>query len=127
MTGVFLSLNGRTIPNDGYVLVNNISIHDSGLHCNTDRNDCCKGSDNPNGGAQGHWYRPDESEVMSFTIENDGESILSNRHFFSRDRVTRIVRLNRYGSPPMKDRGRFRCVIPNADGDNVTLFVNIGK
>ena len=49
MTGVFLSLNGTTIPNDGYVLVNSISIHDSGLHCNTDKYDCCRGSDNSNG------------------------------------------------------------------------------
>ena len=63
---------------------------------------------------------------MSFTAEN-AASIGHNRNFFTRDRVTRIVCLNRYGSPPMKDRGCFRCEIPSADGDTVTLFVNIGK
>ena len=111
-----------TIPNDGYVLVSDIGTHRSGLHCNTDRSDCCRGSDHPNYVAQGHWYRPNGSEVMSFTVE---DGITPTRSFFSRDRVAGIIRLNRNGIPP--DRGRFRCEIPNADGVNVTLYVNIGE
>ena len=120
---MFLSLNGETIPNDGYVLASIIDSGANGLHCNTDRSDCCRGSDNPNRVAQGRWYRPDGTEIMSFTIEDAANPEPHN--FFSRDRVTGIVRLNRIDIPP--DRGRFRCEIPNAIGDLMNLYVNIGK
>ena len=120
---MFLSLNGVTIPSDGYVLVSDIGISSSGLHCNTDRSDCCSFSDHPSGVApQGHWYFPNGSEVMSFTIENAANP---TRNFFSRDRRTRVVRLSRNRNPP--DRGRFRCEIPNASGVIVTLYVNVGE
>jgi hypothetical protein len=36
-----------------------------------------------------------------------------------------VVRLNRYGNS--SERGRFRCEVPNAAGDNVTVYVNIGE
>ena len=117
---MFLSLNGETIPNDGYVLASTIDSGANGLHCNTDRSDCCRGSDNPHYVAQGHWYHPDGTEVMSFTIENTADPWPHN--FFFRDRVTGIVRI---GIPP--DRGRFHCEIPNAVGDLMNLYVNIGK
>ena len=118
-SGVYLSLNGVTIPDDGHVLVTDIGEENAGLHCNTDRTDCCRSSD---GVAQGEWYRPDGSRVLSFTDE-----IANNptRNFFSRNRGTRVVRLNRAGTPP--ERGRFRCEVPNAAGDLVTVFVNIGE
>ena len=61
---------------------------------------------------------------MSFTIEFAADP---TRNFFSRSRSAGIVRLNRYGSPPQSQRGRFRCVIPDASGTDVTLFVNIGE
>ena len=56
---MFLSLNGMTIPNDGYIVAGDIDIDEGGLYCNTDRSDCCRGSDAPDSVAQGHWYRPD--------------------------------------------------------------------
>ena len=124
ITGVFLSLNGVTIPNDGYVIVSNIGMGDTGLHCNTDRSDCCRGSDNPSGGTQGRWYYPDGREVRDYTTEIVDDP---NGNFFSRNRGTGIVRLNRNGNPPAADRGRLRCDIPNTSGVTVTLYVNIGK
>ena len=88
---MFLSLNGETIPNDGYVLASMIGTGDIGLLCNTDRSGCCRGGDNPiaSGGAQGHWYRPDGTEVMSFTIE-DAANTGPTRNFFYRNRATGI-------------------------------------
>ena len=124
-TGVFLSLNGRNISNDGYVLVSDIGIGSTGLHCNTDRSDCCRGLDRSNGIAQGHWYLPNGNEVLSFTEEDMARPEPDN--FFSRDRRTGIVRLNRNGNPPTADRGRFRCEIPDANGVTVTLYANIGE
>ena len=72
--------------------------------------------------AQGHWYRPDGTQVGSFAqeIANDPTT-----DFFSRDRHTGVVRLNRQGNPP--ERGRFHCEVPNANGDVVTVYVNIGE
>ena len=117
--GPYLSLRGVTIPNEGYVLAMDINFGDTGLHCYTDRSDCCSASD---GAAQGHWYRPDWTQVGSFTQEKTNDP---STNFFSRDRTTGVVRLNRRGNPPQ--RGRFRCEIPNADGTLVNLYVNIGE
>ena len=64
---MYLSLEGVTIPNEGYVLVTDIGRDDGGLHCNTDRSGCCGPSD---GTAQGHWYRPDGTQVGSLTQED---------------------------------------------------------
>ena len=119
LLGVYLSLRGMIIPNDGYVLVSDIGFDGTGLLCNTDRSDCCRSSD---GAAQGHWYLPDGTQVGSFTQE---DAASTDRIFFYRNRATGIVRLSRRGNP--LQRGRFRCEIPNADGALVNLYVNIGE
>ena len=111
-----LSLNSETIPDDGYVSANDIG---TGLYCNTDRSGCCRNSD-ADGVGQGHWYRPGGTQVGSFTQE----FAIDPTNFFSRDRLTRVVRLNRRGNP--QERGRFRCEVANAAGVNVTVYVNIG-
>ena len=116
---MYLSLRGDTTPNDGYVLITEIGEEDAALHCNTDRTDCCGNSD---GVAQGEWYRPDGSRVLSYTDEFAQDP---DRNFFSRNRGTGIVRLNKFGNP--SQRGRFRCVLANAAGDTVTMYVNIGE
>jgi hypothetical protein len=118
-SGVTLSLNGDTIPNDGYVLASDVGTGDAGLQCNTDRSDCCRGVD---GAAQGEWYRPDGTQVGTFTDEDARDP---TRNFFSRDRGTGVVRLNRFGNP--SERGRFRCEVPDAAGVDVTMHVNIGE
>ena len=121
-SGVFLSLNGVTIPNDGYVIVNDIGIGMTGLHCNTDRSDCCHASDHPDDVAQGQWYYPDGSEVRDYTTES---AVNPSGNYFTRDRRAGKVRLNSNGNPP--ERGRFRCEVPNASGINVTLYANLGE
>ena len=122
LIGVYLSLNGVTIPNDGYVRISDIYIDELGLHCNTDRIDCCRASDASDGVAQGHWYRPDGTQVGSFTQEDANDP---TRNFFARNRDIGEVRLNRFGNPP--ERGRFRCEVPNADGVTVTVYANVGE
>ena len=117
-----LSLNGETIPNDGYVLASAIGTRSSSLRCNTNRSGCCRASDASDRVAQGHWYLPDGTRVESFSQEVASDR---TRNFFSRDRLTGVVRLHRYGDP--SERGRFRCEVPSADGDMVTMYVNIGE
>ena len=119
---MILSLNRRTIPSDGYVLASAIGTQSSGLYCNTDRSDCCRSSSASDGVARGHWYRPNGTQIGSLMQES---AINPTRNFFSRDRVRGAVRLNRFGDP--SERGRFRCEVPNADGDMVTVYVNIGE
>ena len=107
LSGVTLSLNGVSIPNSGNVLVTDITegdygVTDGGLLCITDSSDCCRGSDNPNGGGQGEWYFPNGNSV----------EIQGTRYgdIFYRNRGTRLVHLNRVGNPP--ERGRFAVRYP---------------
>ena len=124
LSGVYLSLNGEIIPNDGYVRVSDIGVGNSGLLCNTDNIYCCRSFDAADYVAQGHWYRPNGTQVGSFTQESAGVTNYFY-NFFSRDRGVGVVRLNRLGDPP--ERGRFHCEVPNADGDMVAMYVNIGE
>ena len=119
---MFLSLNGVTVPNNGDVLASSIGDGGDGLLCNTDRSDCCRSSNNPNGGAQGHWYYPNGEEVGSYTEEYANNP---HGHFFARNRGSGIVRLYRDGNP--SERGRFHCEIPNGSGNIETRYVNIGE
>ena len=115
---MYLSLNGITIPNEGYVLASGIGADDSGLHCNTDKSGCCSVSDTP----PGQWYRPNGNLVGSFTQEKANDP---TQNLFSRNRGTGVVRLNRRNNPT--ERGRFRCEIPDINGDLINLYVNIGE
>ena len=108
------------ISNDSHVLVSDIGTDASGLYCNTDRSGCCRSSDT-DGVVQGQWYLPDGTQVGNLGTE----SAIDPMDFFYRDRLTRVVRLNRRGNPP--ERGRFRCEVPNAAGVMVTVYVNIGE
>ena len=112
------------ISNDSYVLASDIGDGSRGLLCHILNNKCCRISDNQNLTAQGHWYHPDGSEVMSFTVYS-ANCIPGAYAFFSRNRDAGIVRLNRYGNP--SERGRFLCEIPDTFGDIVNLYVNIGE
>ena len=89
---MYISLNGVTVANDGYVLANEIGENGAGLHCNTDRSDCCRNLD---GTAQGHWYLPDGTQIGSYSMLDTGVP----RNFFYRNRFTRVVRLNHIGTP----------------------------
>lgn len=121
---MYLSLNNVIIPNDGYVLASDIGTDFSAVICNTNKSDCCRVADNPNGTAHGYWYYPDGSEVPSYTTQ---EGTNPTRDYFFRDRFIGIVRLNRHGIPPERNRGRFRCEIPNVNGVTVIQYVNIGE
>ena len=120
-------LNGKPIANEGYVLASDIgeggddmTTMGGGLLCVTNNSDCCRGADNPNGGGQGEWYFPNGTAVAIQGTRTTGD-------FFYRNRDAGIVRLNRFGTSTPPERGCFRCVVPNAAGDMVTVYVNIGE
>ena len=108
-TGLFLSLRGIPVDNDGFVNAGDIGVGEDALLCLTNATNCCGGSNR-----MGDWYFPNGTVVASFG--DNGGSIHNN--FFSRNRSESVVRLNRYNNP--SERGRFRCMLPND-----FIYVNI--
>ena len=91
--------------------------HDSTLLCITDLVDCCETR------GLGNWYFPDGN-----VVGNTGGGYRSNRgdnEAVGGRQFNGSVRLYRYFSSPI--RGRFRCVLPNADNVNQTLYAYVGK
>ena len=112
--GVFLSLKGVPIANNGYVDVDNIGENDAALLCHTNKIECC---DFPN--RIGEWYFPCNKTMKVGTL---GDPARNNT--FYRNRGPSIVRLNCRGNP--SQRGCFRCEVPDANNVNQIIFVNIG-
>ena len=111
--GLFLSLRGTPIDDDGFVDVDDIGNRenpDNRLLCLTNDTNCC-GNDQ-SGGAQGGWMFPNGTGVPSRNRQSD------NPHFFSRDRGPSVVRLLRFNNP--LERGRFSCELLED-----TIYVNI--
>lgn len=107
-------LRGEAIANDGYVDADQIGYDGTALMCHTNKTDCCG---HPHDRA-GHWYYPNGTQVDSYT-----NNILKASDFYSRDRRNSVVRLRTVGHPP--ERGRFYCEVPDANGRNQTVYVNI--
>ena len=110
-TGVFFSLNGDIIPNNGYVNIGDIgSTDDTALICNTNRP---AGNDGKSGG---DWFGPSGIVVGGETIGTD------NVPGFKRNRDPMIVRLlrNTATDPPsgIPSEGIFHCEV---EDDAVTL------
>ena len=109
--GVYLLLRGDVLPNNSYVLYQQIGPER--LYCFTDKTDCC------NVGLQnfGDWYLPSGARVLG------GYEHRSINNVFARSRGYRSVGLYRHSRP--QQRGRFWCQIPDSSGTNQTLFANI--
>ena len=112
-SGLFLSLKGTPINDDGFVNASDIDANDHGLLCHTNATNCCTGALSP-GDAEGEWNFPSGTAVDSNTINANA----GGTDFFYRNRGQSVVRLNRQNSP--SERGRFRCELR---GD--TIYVNI--
>ena len=107
--GVSLSLKGAAIAHDGYVDVDDIGDeNENALLCHTNKTDCCR----DNNAAISNWFFP------------NGTRVGSRDYNFLRNRGPSVVRLLRVGTPI--GRGRFYCVVPNANDLVQTIFVNIG-
>ena len=97
--GVYLSLNGRVIPNHGYVVISDIGTagDDTALLCITNRPPPTGSSD-----SGGDWFAPDGTEV---TTGNDVPG-------FRRRRGSMVVRLYRNtGSIESPAEGIYYCLI----------------
>ena len=142
--GVSLKLQGRKIPNNSLVDIDDIlyrgfidgyredpsnanaALHDEALLCVTDLEDCCETPRT----VHGNWYYPNgiivplnvSTRSTTFRSNRGPNELLDGRRFYGSVRLWRI-----WSNPP--GRGRFRCELPNAADPNTnqTLYANIGK
>ena len=119
LNGAFYGNNSVVDLSDIGVGTNTLGDGDSlGLRCLTDSTQCCRGSDNPNGGdTLGEWYFPDG------TLVQDGTE--PSRDFY-RNRGPSVVRLNRRNNAT-SPTGVYRCEIPDASGTTQDIFVGVNS
>ncbi len=123
--GLYFTLNGTvylpgdTIPitdvGDSFLPGYSYNKVDSGpsLVCVTSNVNtmCCRGSDNPNGGAQGNWLYPDGTIVLGNSANFNGD--------FTRSSHAQQIRLNRKRLDVMSPTGVYTCEVP--DGSDTTI------
>ena len=112
ITGVFLSLRGTVIPNNGYVVISDIGTTEgTALLCNTNYNHRPTGSAN-NGG---NWFAPDGTRVGSIDVPG-----------FYRNRGPGLVRLIRnYAATGTPTEGIYRCEVRDDTLTLQTVYVGL--
>ncbi len=110
--GVRLLLKGTTIANHSYVDVSDIGVNETGLLCYTNKSDCCGAHPN----RAGEWYFSNGTRV---------KNLATSQVEFYRNRGMQVVRLNR-GVKTSKQRGRYRCEIPDANNNMQSIYAYIG-
>ena len=115
-TDVYLSLNGKVIPNHGYVGISDIGSSDTtALLCHTN-------GPPPAGSANsgGDWFAPNGTRVGGL----DSTDVPG----FERNRYPMLVRLRRNSGTP--DEGIYQCIMHDATETPQTVYVglyNIGE
>ena len=94
--------------------VDDIGEDDDALLCHTNKTNCCTNKMNQT--RDGNWYYPNGTQV--------GIKNISPVEFY-RDRGTQVVRLHHQVGRFVL-RGRFRCEVPNVNGDMQSIYVYIG-
>ncbi len=128
-TGLYFSLDG-VIYNPG----SSINITDIGEQSG-DRSDagstlvcvttnvntqCCRGSDNPNGGGIGSWLDPNDTPIPSAGALGGATNV------FTRYLHTEQVRLAIVVGTPSGPLGVYTCVVPDMNGVEVSATITIG-
>ena len=111
--GVYLSLHGDIIPNNGYIVISDIgSTNDSALICHTNRPPVLYYGYHNSGG---NWFGPDET-VIDFRFPG-----------FRRNRSRKIVRLLKrfyvVSVPPPE--GIYQCVVEDDTFVEQTIHVGL--
>ncbi len=127
-TGLYFSLNG-VIYSPG----TSINIADIGQQP-SDRSDagstlvcvttnvntqCCRGSDNPNGGGIGGWLDPNNTLIPAANALGTATNVFYSIFF------TEQVRLAIVGVPPSGPLGVYTCVVPDMNGLDVSATITI--
>ena len=91
-----------------------IGVGSAALFCLTNKTDCCRSSDTPQGvGGIGEWFYPNGSLVRN---DASGDDIY-------RGRGPSVVLLQYRNNA--QTTGVFRCEVPDASGTNQSLYVGV--
>ena len=110
--GVHLSLRNELIPNNSYVVMDDIGSTDvTALLCHT--------NEPSRRASEGDWFAPNGAKVGNYT-----DSISRDVPRFGRNRGPHLVRLKRSsdGTPP---EGVYKCVVRDTTDTNQTVYVGI--
>ena len=107
-------LDGVAYPDGSTVLRTDIGEGADALQCTTDSTTCC--TNNFPEMRAGEFYMPDGGLVVTLGSTTNG---------YYRFRGSQHILLNRRS--PGTITGQFRCNIPQANGPDVDLYMNIGK
>ena len=102
-------LHGDNYTNNSYIPITDIG-NGNALLCVTNNTDCCGLPRRA-----GEWFYPNGSTVR---IRSAGDDFFRGRGF----RAVHLYRLHSAMSPT----GLYRCVVPDSNGVNQTLYVHIG-
>lgn len=108
--GVYISLNGTIVANNGNILIRDIGEDSNALLCFTDLTSCCDSS------RKGEWVFPNGTNV---SIAKFGSN-------FYRNRGQGVVRLNRRNGS-LSPTGQYCCKVPDVTSSEKTVCVNISK
>ena len=118
---LYFTLNGTTYPSGATVPITSIGVSDgedagSSLMCVTSNVNtmCCRGADNPNGGAQGNWLWPNGTIVNA----NPNGTI-------TRSDYNQQIRFNRKRTDVLSPTGTYSCVVPAGSDNTKTHTANI--
>ena len=107
---VYFSLNGTIYSNNSQVSIEKIGKAADGLSCRTKHAECCKTS------RSGEFFYPNGTMVP---IRKAGYGFYRDREDSGR------VRLNRAEETSMLPLGKFRCEIPDPNGDIQSLYITV--
>ena len=111
--GVHLSLRNKLIPNNSYVVMDDIgSTDDTALLCHT--------NEPSHRDSEGDWFAPNGTKV-----DNNTDSMPRDVPGFGRTRSPHVVRLKRSPSDGTPPEGTYKCVVRDTRSINQTVYVGI--
>ena len=117
-SGVYLSLGGSLIPQQGVmILITDIGTSSPNqLICTSDRKPCCQ--DQPQ---YGGWYYPNQSRVVNLSERPTPTAFHSDRNNHGE------INLYRISTDVKSPVGQFCCETMDATNTNHTLCINVGE
>ena len=109
--GIVFFLNGKLCPNNSLVNLEDIGKGNKALLCLTNNTSCCESTS-----AVG-WYGPGEMEAPIMAEMNNITSLYTSRG-------PSVIRLNKINGAT-DSSGVFHCRIPDAGGNDQTIYIGI--
>ena len=110
LQGVGLIHHGEVIPNNSYILADDVNESLGTVLCVTDKIDCCRGNGIDSPSPHGAWYYPNRTSLSSVGM-------------LYQERSTSVVRL--LHSDGLISSGLYHCAMPDKSNLNHSFYVGI--